>query len=141
MRPLRFLLLVAALLSPVGLNAQPISDSDRQGIQSTILAQIQAFRQDDAGTAYSYASPYIQEKFQNPGRFMNIVRRNYQHVYRAQDVAFTELSVVEGQPIQQVHLVGPDGTAVIAAYIMQRQEDGSWKINGVHLRKADDTTS
>lgn len=141
MKPLRFLILFMVLLLPLDLRAQTIGEADQQAIRSAILAQIDAFRQDDAGTAYSYASPTIQEKFQNPGRFLNIVRRNYQHVYRAQNVTFKNIMMVEGQPIQQVHLVGPDGTAVIAAYIMQRQEDSTWKINGVHLREADDTAS
>ncbi len=30
-------------------------------------------------------------------------------------------------------LVGPDGQAVIALYAMERQPDGSWRINGVYL--------
>jgi hypothetical protein len=29
--------------------------------------------------------------------------------------------------------VGPDGQAVIALYVMERQPDGSWRINGVYL--------
>jgi hypothetical protein len=40
--------------------------------------------------------------------------------------------------VQQVYMVGPDGVAVIADYAMQKQPDGSWKINGCSIEKAPD---
>ena len=37
--------------------------------------------------------------------------------------------------MQRVMLVGPDGVPVMARYLMQRQPDGSWLINGCILEK------
>jgi hypothetical protein len=38
--------------------------------------------------------------------------------------------------LQEILVVGPDGQPVLAEYIMQRQPDGSWRINGVILLAA-----
>jgi hypothetical protein len=40
-----------------------------------------------------------------------------------------------------VLLVGPDGKPVMALYAMERQPDGSWRIDGCMLGKADDMTA
>jgi hypothetical protein len=40
--------------------------------------------------------------------------------------------------LQEVYVVGPDGNPVLAIYEMQRQPDGSWRINGCWLTRAPD---
>ena len=40
-------------------------------------------------------------------------------------------------PIQKVFITGPDGKNYIAAYGMQQQSDGTWKINGCSLVEDD----
>jgi len=40
-----------------------------------------------------------------------------------------------GTIIQRVELVGPDGVPALAHYVMQRQSDGSWRINGCFLTR------
>ena len=35
--------------------------------------------------------------------------------------------------VQKVFLVGPDGKSYVAVYSLQRQPDGSWRINGCTL--------
>ena len=64
---------------------------------------------------------------------MAMVRSSYRAVYRPQQVRFEAPVVVDGAPMQPVHVVGPDGVPALALYIMQRQPDGAWKINGVQL--------
>ena len=46
--------------------------------------------------------------------------------------------MIEGRLVQRVYMVGPDGIAVLADYEMQRQPDGSWRINGCSIAKAPD---
>ena len=107
---------------------------DAAAIRGVIEQQLGAFRADDSGLAYSFASPMIQRKFGSAENFMRMVQTGYPAVYRPREVEFRELALRgNGVPVQEVLFVGQDGTARLAYYVMQRQPDGSWKINGVYL--------
>ena len=69
---------------------------------------------------------------------MAMVRTGYLPVYRPREVRFRRLVEYQGEPVQPVLLVGPDFAVVTAYYAMQRQADGSWRINGCVLRAAPD---
>lgn len=111
---------------------------DSAAIRSVISHQLGAFLKDDQTAAFSDASPTIQAMFHDPDTFMRMVRTAYQPVYRASGVEFRQLTTVEGRLVQQVYMVGPDGIAVLADYEMQRQPDGTWRINGCSIAKAPD---
>lgn len=133
----RLLVLVLPLLA-LPATAQDIPPGDARAIHDVIQSQLDAFQRDDASTAYSYASPSIQQMFTTPDIFMEMVKTGYQPVYRPREVEFRDLGDVNGSLVQDVFLVGPDGKPVIARYIMQKQPDGSWRINGCVLAKAPD---
>ena len=114
------------------------SDADAAAIQGVISDQLSAFLHDDGAAAFSYASPTIQTYFHDPDTFMQMVRTGYQPVYRARGVEFRDLGMVENRLIQQVYMTGSDGIPVLALYEMQRQPDGSWRINGVSIARAPD---
>jgi hypothetical protein len=118
-----------------------VSDSDRAAIRGAIEGQIAAFRRDNAPGAFAFAAPTIQRMFGTPDVFLNMVRTGYAPVYRPREVEFRALVEGEGGPVQQVLVVGPDGVPVLALYSMQRQTDGSWRINGCTLSKADETAA
>jgi hypothetical protein len=142
----RFLLALAlgwALAGPLPVLAgdPPLAPADATAIREVIQNQIEAFLRDDGAKAFGYASPMIQEKFGDPSNFMNMVRSGYPQVYRPKTVEFEELSVEEVGPVQNVLVVGPDGIPVLAIYLMQRQPDGSWRINGVYLTRIPDQSA
>lgn len=115
--------------------AEPdLTAADRTAIREVIEAQLDAFRADDGVTAFSYASPTIRKIFDNPSRFMTMVRTSYLPVYRPREVEFQDVIDVRGMPTQLVLLVGPDNEVVTAFYEMQLQADGTWRINGCILR-------
>ncbi|MGH6929906.1 MAG: DUF4864 domain-containing protein [Dongiaceae bacterium] len=128
-------LLAAAIGGPA--NAQ-MSDADALAIRQVIESQMAAFQKDDGTAAYAYASPTIQEKFVNADIFLQMVRTGYPAVYRPRDVEFRELKLENGRLLQEVFVVGPDGKPALAIYEMQRQPDGSWRINGCWLERAPD---
>jgi len=142
--PARFaaLLTVLLLLMPGAARAGgALSDADRAAIRQVIESQLAAFQHDDEATAFSFASPFIQEKFGTPQVFMGMVKSGYPAVYRPKSVQFQDLD--EASPlgiVQKVFLVGPDGQPVLALYEMQRQPDGSWKINGCILTHSPETS-
>ncbi len=133
---------VAAVLSAVSLAFVAIaaqsqnlilSDGDRSSIRDVVESQLAAFQRDDGARAFSYASPSVRRQFGTPERFMHMVRTGYAPVYRPREVEFRDLVVAGDVPAQKVLLVGPDGVPVMAIYPMQRQADGSWKIDGCFL--------
>ena len=128
-------ILALGLLSPAA--AQDLSSVDRATIRTMIADQIEAFRNDDATLAYGYAAPGIKRLFPTPERFMEMVRDQYRPVYRPQSVTFGEIVETPDGVLQRVFLTGPDGNGWIAAYLAERQADGSWRISGCTLT-ADD---
>ena len=142
-RPRRLLALgvvavVAALFgaTPSISDEVPAGTGDRETIQSVISDQIAAFGRDDGVAAFSHAAPGIQRLFETSERFMAMVKRDYMAVYRPRRVTFVELAIIDGALVQKVHLVGPDGVPVTAAYKMVRQPSGEWRIGGVILFRA-----
>jgi hypothetical protein len=101
--------------------------------QTIIKNQITAFLNNDAVTAYSFASPAIQEKFLNQNLFFEMVKRAYQPVFRPGNFAFGRSKVMGDQVIQEVLITGPDGKDWTAIYQLVKQPDGTYKINGVQI--------
>lgn len=122
-------------------DARPAPAADQAAIRTVIQSQLAAFQRDDGNAAFSYASPGIQGIFQSPERFMTMVRTGYAAVYRPSEVVFLEARVKDGITAQAVRFVGPDGDSVIAIYFMERQPDGSWRIDGVRILPIAETTS
>ena len=114
---------------------------DRAAIHAVVEQQLAAFQRDDGGAAFGFASPTIQQQFQSSDNFMRMVRTGYQPVYRPREVQFGAIVAVDGVIIQRVELVGPDGAPTLAHYVMQRQPDGSWRINGCFLTASEQLAS
>jgi len=121
--------LCAALVLGGPLRAEEPVDS----AQFIIRNQIAAFLSNDAATAYSFASPTIQEKFLNQNLFFDMVKRAYQPVFRPGNFAFGRSRIEGDQVIQEVLITGPDGKDWTAIYQLVKQPDGGYKINGVQI--------
>jgi hypothetical protein len=108
------------------------------GPQTIIQSQIQAFRAGEDAKAYSYAAPSISSFFPTVESFMAMVKGGYSPVWRPQDFQFgAEKQMGDGLILQEVNIIAEDGSAWTALYSLIKQNDGSWKINGVQLLKAD----
>ena len=131
-------LLLSALPAAVRAEDPAVGPADSAAIRAVISHQLGAFLRDDQTAAFADASPTIQQIFHDPETFMQMVRSTYQPVYRSSSVEFREIGMVEGRLVQRVYMVGPDGIAVLADYEMQRQPDGTWRINGCSIERAPD---
>ena len=131
-------LVLSALPAAVRAEDPAVGPVDTAAIRAVISHQLGAFLRDDQTAAFADASPTIQQIVHDPETFMQMVRSAYQPVYRSSSVAFRELGMVEGRLVQRVYMVGPDGIAVLADYEMQRQPDGTWRINGCSIERAPD---
>ena len=138
---MRMTLFAVALLLIAGFAAQPTysSDTDKaveQSIQNVISSHMEAFKAGDASKSFYFAAPHIQAQFGNPDRFMQMVRHGYQPVYKPKYVEFAHLAMSQdGQYAQHVIVQAPSGEVMMAVYPMIQDEDGNWRIAGVHLAK------
>lgn len=130
-----WLALSSLIASADGASAAELSATDRDAIRHVITQQLEAFQRDDGVEAFSYASPAIQAQFETPAAFMSMVRNAYEAVYRPRSTHFLDALVVDGRVAQPVRVVGPDGDALVAHYLMERQPDGTWRISGCVLGK------
>jgi Domain of unknown function (DUF4864) len=133
-----FCLLLPASGRAQGHPAGVLNGADRMAIRQVIKAQLSALQHDDGARAFSYATPLLQLKFRTPENFLSMVKIAYPSVYRPRETQFRELKVTAGTPVQKVFFIGPTGEPVLGLYPMQRQPDGSWKINGCTLAPAPD---
>jgi ketosteroid isomerase-like protein len=120
-----------------------VAAADRAAIREVIEAQIDAFRHDDAAGAFGFASPTIRRQFGTAEIFLRMVQTGYRPVYRPREVEFLGLEPAEDGDglVQHVLLIGPDGQPVEALYLMQRQPDGNWRINGCILTQSNQKTT
>jgi ketosteroid isomerase-like protein len=136
--------LLLGFAGPAGTaRAQDTGGADRAAIREVIEAQIDAFRRDDAAGAFSFASPTIKRQFGTAETFLGMVRTGYRPVYRPREIEFQGLEAAEDGDglVQRVLLIGPDGQPVEALYLMQRQPDGRWRINGCILTESNQKTT
>ncbi len=110
-----------------------VTQTDRTAIRSVIEHQLQAFQNNDATGAFAFASPGIQMQFQSPENFMQMVETAYPAVYRPRSVLFENLTKMRGILTQPVLLLDPEGVLMRALYLMEKQPDGTWRINGCYL--------
>ena len=129
------LLLLLGFLMP--LSAQAAGPEPETAIRKTIIQQLNAFQRDDWVGAFAYASPLLQSIFGSPERFREMVLGGYRVVYRHKQAAFRDLDTSGPRPVQNVFFIDPDGLAYLAAYEMARQTDGTWRIAGVQLFRAE----
>lgn len=128
---MRLRLIAAAVLAALPAWAQ------EEPIQSTITAQIEAFRASDFETAFTYASPSIKQMFRTPANFGSMVVTGYPMVVNPAMVEMQDLRTVAGALWQRVRVTDQKGQAFLLDYQMIEGPDG-WLINAVQLQKAAD---
>ena len=97
-----------------------------------ISDQIAAFEADDFATAFSFASPGIQDLFGSADRFGQMVRQGYPMVWHPGGVRFADLTEEGGRTLQRVFVTDAAGALHLLEYEMVPGE-GGWRIDGVRL--------
>lgn len=132
------------LATPLATHAAALAERDARAIRQTIEAQLEAFAAGDAARAYAHASAQIQAQFGDADNFMAMVRRGYPMVIRPTAVSFYLPEPLPGAPgsvRQRVRLRDPEGRLWIAAYVVQRQAGGDWRIDGCVVAADDEKSS
>jgi hypothetical protein len=101
-------------------------------VQQVISDQIKAFGQDDAETAFSFASNLLRDYFDDPQTFLGMVKVQYPMVYRPKRFQFEETLEFSGVIVQNMVFQDAKGVYYKALYALA-QEDQKWKIISVQV--------
>ncbi len=126
-------LLAVAAPAPAEPPGALLSKIDVQAVQATVQRQFDAFARDDAAAAFALASSGIRTQFGTADKFMSVVRKQYQPVYRHRVALFTDTERVSGAVLQTVRLTDADDRVWVAVYRLEREIDGHWHIVGCQL--------
>jgi hypothetical protein len=135
----RSLLLACLVLGTVGATAEGLSPKDEKQVLSVVRSQLDAFAQDDADKAFSYAAPNIRRLMGTAAHFMEMVRDRYEVVYRPASTTFLKPVGDATDAVLKVQLTEEDGTPWIAVYTLQKQKNKTWRITGCAVTPATGT--
>jgi len=125
---MRNLMLTTALICGTAVSAQAPDTL----IRYVIRQQFEAFKADDVETAFTFASPMIEQMFGTPERFGQMVQNGFPMVWRPADVTFGGLTQRDGRTVQNVVIKDQAGTIHVLEYEMIETSAG-WEINGVRF--------
>jgi len=124
------ILIIITFLSISSLAKSEISyEKEFDETQFIIESQIQAFLDENAELAYSYAAPLIKMKFNNPLEFMSMVKNYYEPVYNPKQFYFIDARYFEGAIYHQLQIISQQDESFLATYSLI-QDGGKWKISG-----------
>ena len=103
--------------------------NDLSKTQDIIESQIQAFKNKNAELAYSFASPMIKLKFNDPQEFMSMVKSFYEPVYNPKQYYFIDSKYFEGSIYHQLQIISQSNMSYLATYSLIKDEN-EWKISG-----------
>ena len=130
MRPYKFIFLLCTILFAHSLtNAKDIIEQDLFETENIIKSQIQAFIDNDAEKAFSYAAPIIKLRFENPLAFMNMVEKYYEPVYNPKQYYFLNAKHFEGSIYHQLQIISQSNLSYLATYSLVK-DNNEWKISG-----------
>ena len=124
------ILIIITFLSISSLAKSEISyEKEFDETQFIIESQIQAFLDENAELAYSYAAPLIKMRFNNPLEFMSMVKNYYEPVYNPKQFYFVDARYFEGAIYHQLQIISQQNESFLATYSLI-QDGGKWKISG-----------
>lgn len=132
---------IALVVAPAAAQSPEISAGEEVTAtpwQDVVSSQIQAFRDHDAPTAFSYAGAGFQVTFQNAEVFFEaIVNSGYAPIMESRSHSFGDFQRLGGVGvIQEVRLVG-EGQELYTAIYQLTEEEVGWRVQSVQLvRKA-----
>lgn len=104
--------------------------------QDVITGQVQAFRDQDAKTALSFAGKGFQAAFPSPESFyISIMSSGYAPIGLSASHSFGSFQMVGDDSVAQVvKFIGAKQELYEAIYLLT-QEDAGWRVQGVQLAK------
>ena len=109
-----------------------ISESDKAAIRQLIEKQIQAFQQNNEEAAFSLTSPSIQGQF-NSSDFIAMIKTKYHAIVAPRSIMFRGFTLINNFPALVSMIMDQEGNLAQGIFIVQHQQDYSWRIHGYDL--------
>jgi hypothetical protein len=134
LRPVIAIVLMVLALSPAVAQDETAPVEVETPWQETITGQIQAFRDQDAPVAFSYAGASFQAAFPSAEAFFTaIVTSGYAPIMQSVSHSFGGYRLIGPVGVvQEVRFVGEDQELYGAIYQLT-EEDAGWRVQGVQL--------
>jgi hypothetical protein len=136
------LALIVAMFVTLGGSLSRASAEEHQGelresemveILSAVQTQIDALTNDDAAKAFDLTTEDTRNRLGSPDNFLKIIKEKYEPVYRHRMALYSPPQIVLGKVYQAVRLTDLDSHVWVAIYLMHKDEEGIWKIDGCQL--------
>lgn len=114
-------------------HAEEYSAHAAQAVTRVVQSQLNAFADDDAERAYGLATLATQSLAGTPHELLRIIKQRFTPIYRHRHALFSEPEIIGAHALQVVQLTDHDDLVWIAIYEVEREEDGSWKVDGCRL--------
>ena len=121
---------ITASAATLRLAAEPVPEADAHEVRAVIVAQLQAFADDDADRAFEANTPSVREAIGSAGHFLALVRGAYPMVYHPASVKFMQPELRGKYVLQLAELVDDQGKSWLALFSLEQQPDASWRISG-----------
>jgi hypothetical protein len=134
-RFLAMLTLLAGLMLPWqnAAGTDEITKQDRVAIRAVVQAQLEALAADDADTAFALTTADTRSKLGDPATFLQIIKEQFQPIYHHRRAIFSMPEIMAGRILQVVRLTDGDSSVWLAAFLMQKDQDGNWKVDDCKL--------
>jgi hypothetical protein len=124
---------VAILLLVAAARSGAAQDDEAKAAERVVMRQLEAFRQNDYDTAYSFAASVIREAFDRAA-FERMVRTGYPEIARSAHAVVTKHeTTLDDRRYITLRILGANGVRIVAIYEMVR-EGAVWRISGVVTR-------
>ncbi|MGV3741660.1 MAG: DUF4864 domain-containing protein [Burkholderiaceae bacterium] len=114
------------------------STAQAQAITQVVRLQLAAFAEDDAEKAFSLATAETQSLAGTPTELLRVIKRRFAPVYRHRQALFSEPEIIGTHGLQVVQLIDHENLVWIAIYQVEREADGTWKVDGCQLFETKD---
>lgn len=114
-----------------------ISENDKSEIRQIVEKQLQAFQTNDIELILSLMSPTIQRQFK-PRDFMAMVQQKYHAIIKPRSIMFRGFTLVNNFPALISMIMDQDGDLIQVIFVVQHQQDYSWRIHGYELINVDE---
>jgi len=112
---------------------QQLHENEIVEIRDAVETQIDALANDDAATAFDLTTEDTRTRLGSPDNFLRIIKESYEPVYRHRMAIYSSPQVVLGKVYQVVRLTDLESHVWVAIYLMHKDEEGTWKIDGCQL--------
>jgi len=132
---LTVLLISIVFNTPLARADDSVATADIKAAQQVIVSQISAFKADDHQSAYSFAAPNVKQAFPSAKAFMMMVKSGYKPLYQHASYVFGKSRSSSSELYQELMVTDKSGQLWQFIYTLDKQQDQSWKITSVVMRR------